>query len=136
MDISHEAVEIGRRGRYTVKGAELIDYTVKDAELIDTNILDRMTSAEIEEIFDRDGDEVTVKSWIREGTEWRVGDVGKVGIGDLLGPQEIVVASNFLCHMDEVSADACLRSIARLVGPRGYLFVSGVDLDVRTKGRR
>jgi len=78
MDISHEAVEIGRRGRYTVK----------DAELIDTNILERMTSAEIEEIFDRDGDEVTVKSWIREGIEWHVGDVGEVGIGDVLGPQE------------------------------------------------
>ena len=43
------------------------------------------------------------------------------------------MASNFLCHMDEVSAEACLRNIARLVGPRGYLFVSGVDLDVRTK---
>src|SRR5271166_5523838 len=33
MDISHEAVEIGRRGRYTVK----------DPELIDTNILERLT---------------------------------------------------------------------------------------------
>jgi SAM-dependent methyltransferase len=122
-DISREAVEIGRRAKYSVK----------DAELIDTNILERMTSAEIEEIFDRDGEEVTVKSWIREGIEWCVGDVGKVGIGDLLGPQEIMVASNFLCHMDEASAEACLRNIARLVAPRGYLFVSGIDLDVRTK---
>jgi SAM-dependent methyltransferase len=123
MDISHEAVAIGRRG----------EYSVTDAKLIDSNILERMTSAEIEEIFDRDGDVVSVKSWIREGIEWRVGDAGKIGIGDLLGPQEIVVASNFLCHMDQVSAEACLRNIARLVAPRGYLFVSGVDLDVRTK---
>jgi CheR methyltransferase, SAM binding domain len=123
MDISHDAVEIGRRGRYSVK----------DSELIDSNILERMTSAEIEEIFDRKGDEVSVKPWIREGIEWRVGDAGKVGIGDLLGPQEIVVANNFLCHMDESSGEACLRNIACLVGPQGYLFVAGVDLDVRTK---
>jgi len=126
MDISHDAVEIGRRGRYSLR----------DPELIDSNILERMTSGEIEEIFDRDGrdgDVVSVKSWIREEIEWRAGDVGRVGIDDLLGPQEIVVASNFLCHMDPVSAEACLRNIARLVGSRGYLFVSGVDLDVRTK---
>jgi mannose-6-phosphate isomerase-like protein (cupin superfamily)/SAM-dependent methyltransferase len=123
MDISDDAVEIGRRGRYLVKRDELSD----------TNILERMTSAEVEEIFDREGDEVSVKPWIREGIEWRVGDAGKVGIGDLLGPQEIVVASNFLCHMDELSAEACLRNIARLIDPQGYLFVAGVDLDVRMK---
>jgi mannose-6-phosphate isomerase-like protein (cupin superfamily)/SAM-dependent methyltransferase len=123
MDISPEAVEIGRRG----------EYSVTDPKLADSNILERMTSAEIEEIFVRDGDKVTVKSWIREGIEWRVGDAGKVGTGDLLGPQEIAVASNFLCHMDPASAAACLRNIARLVAPWGYLLVSGVDLDVRTR---
>jgi SAM-dependent methyltransferase len=123
VDISNEAVEIARGGKYSMQ----------DTELIDTNILERMTSAEIEEIFDRDGDKVTIKSWIRDGIEWHVGDVRKLEIGDLLGPQEIVVASNFLCHMDELSAEACLRNIARLVGPQGFLFVSGVDLDVRTK---
>ena len=26
-----------------------------------------------------------------------------------------------------------MRNIAHLVGPRGYLFVSGIDLDIRTK---
>jgi hypothetical protein len=30
-------------------------------------------------------------------------------------------------------AERCLRSIARLVAPGGHLFVSGIDLDVRTK---
>jgi hypothetical protein len=124
IDISHDAVEIARRGRYSST----------DFELNDTNILERMTSAEIEEIFDREADDVvSVKSWIREGIEWHVGDVAKVRTDDLLGPQEIVVASNFLCHMHEASAEACLRNIADLVAPKGYLFVSGVDLDVRAK---
>jgi SAM-dependent methyltransferase len=123
MDISQEAVELGRRGKYSVT----------DADLPDSNILERMTSAEIEEIFDGDGDKVTVKSGIRQGIEWHVGDARKVGIGDFLGLQEIVVASNFLCHMDQGSAEACLRNIARLVAPGGFLFVSGIDLDVRAK---
>ena len=35
-----------------------------------------------------------------------------------------------------VSALSCVRNIARLVKPGGYLFVSGVDLDVRTRVAR
>jgi hypothetical protein len=45
----------------------------------------------------------------------------------------MVVASNFLCHMAPADAEKCLGNIARLVSAGGYLFVSGVDLDVRTK---
>ena len=30
-------------------------------------------------------------------------------------------------------AERCLRNIVRLVSPHGYLFVAGIDLDVRTK---
>jgi hypothetical protein len=50
-----------------------------------------------------------------------------------LGPQDIVVANNFLCHMEPPAAESCLRNIAGLLDRGGYLFVSGVDLDVRTK---
>jgi SAM-dependent methyltransferase len=59
--------------------------------------------------------------------------VGGPEILGTLGLQDIVVASNFLCHMDDALAAACLRNIGRLVAPQGYLIVSGVDLDVRTK---
>jgi hypothetical protein len=52
---------------------------------------------------------------------------------DALGPQDILIASNFLCHMYPSMAERCLRNIARLVRPHGYLFVSGIDLDIRTK---
>jgi hypothetical protein len=44
-----------------------------------------------------------------------------------------VVANRFLCHTQPEEAEACLRNLARLVKPRGYLFVSGVDLNVRTE---
>jgi SAM-dependent methyltransferase len=45
----------------------------------------------------------------------------------------VVVANNFLCHMGDAEAERGLRNIARLVAPQGYLIVSGIDLDVRTK---
>jgi hypothetical protein len=35
--------------------------------------------------------------------------------------------------MDPTNAERCLRNLASLVVPGGYLFVSGVDLDVRTR---
>jgi 2-polyprenyl-3-methyl-5-hydroxy-6-metoxy-1,4-benzoquinol methylase len=52
---------------------------------------------------------------------------------DALTQQDTVIASNFLCHMPSPTAETCLRNIGRLVRPHGYLFVSGIDLDVRTK---
>jgi SAM-dependent methyltransferase len=84
-------------------------------------------------MFDRDGDVLTVKSWLKEGIEWQVGDVGEPEFFGALGPQDMVIANNFLCHMDPPAAERCLRNIARLVKPHGYLFVSGIDLDIRTK---
>ena len=80
-----------------------------------------------------DGDVMTVRPWIKEGIVWQVGDAADRGIVDALGPQDMVVANNFLCHMDDSDAEWCLRNIARLVSYYGYLFVSGIDLDVRTK---
>ena len=122
-DISKKAVEFGQRGRYSLI----------DPQLTDSNVFERVTEAEMTDLFDRDGDVVTVKPWIREGIEWRVGDVTNPETIDALGPQDIVIASNFLCHMPPKMAEECLRNIARLARPDGYLFVSGIDFDVRTK---
>ena len=44
-------------------------------QLTGTDIFERMTETEIMELFDRDGDVVTVKPWIKEGIKWQVGDV-------------------------------------------------------------
>jgi chemotaxis methyl-accepting protein methylase/mannose-6-phosphate isomerase-like protein (cupin superfamily) len=123
LDISKPAVEFGKCGRYSLV----------DPQLTDTDIFERMTETEIMELFDRNGDVVTVKTWIKEGIRWQVGDVAELETLDALGPQDIVVANNFLCHMRPLMAERCLRNIARLVRPHGYLFVSGIDLDVRTK---
>jgi hypothetical protein len=95
-----------------------------------------MTEPEIADFFDRDGDRLVIKSWLGEGIDWCVGDAGDATMAEVLGPREIVVASNFLCHMDAEVAEKCLRNIGRLVSSGGYLFVSGVDLDVREKVAR
>jgi len=123
VDISKRAVEVGKGGAYSVVAPQVTN----------TNIFERMTDTEIEEMFDGDGDVLTVKSWLKEGIEWQVGDVEEPEFFGALGPQDMVIANNFLCHMDPPAAERCLRNIARLVKPRGYLFVSGIDLDIRTK---
>jgi len=124
VDISTLAVEAGKAGVYSLVASPLT---------ADVDIFERMTEDEIAELFDRQRDAMAVRSWIKEGIEWKVGSVAEPEIIDALGPQDIVIANNFLCHMDDTMAEKCLRNIARLVIPYGYLFVSGIDLDVRTK---
>jgi SAM-dependent methyltransferase len=84
-------------------------------------------------LFEKRGDVLVVKPWVREGIRWQVGDAGDAKLAQALGPHDIVLANNFLCHMDGARAESCLRNIAGLVSPHGHLFVTGIDLDVRTK---
>jgi len=123
VDCSPQAVEFAERGVYSRAVSELAA----------TDIFERMTPGEIEEMFQIDGATATVKPWVREGIEWGVEDAGDPQLSHSLGPQDIVVANNFLCHMSPWEAERCLRNIARLVAPQGYLIVAGIDLDVRTK---
>jgi chemotaxis methyl-accepting protein methylase len=126
VDISREAVEFASRG----------EYPLAVSELSGTKLFEAVTAAEMEELFETSGDVVRVKPWIKERIEWHVGDVGDEETIRALGPQDIVIANNFLCHMEPPDAERCLRNIARLTGPQGVLFVSGIDLDVRTKVAR
>ena len=123
VDIATEAVEAAQKGLYEPGRSELVDEP----------IFERMTAKEMEEMFERIGDRLRIKPGIREGIVWHVGDAADPRILETLGPQDIVVANRFLCHMGPLQAESCIRNIARLLVPGGYLFVSGVDLDVRTK---
>jgi SAM-dependent methyltransferase/quercetin dioxygenase-like cupin family protein len=129
-DISRDVLEFARGGVYPVKSS------VESSHLSDPAVFERMSRDEVEEFFHREDDVVRVKQWIKEGINWDVGDVGDPGIAERLGTYDIVVSNNFLCHMEPEKAERCLRNIARLVAPRGYLFVTGIDLDVRTKVAR
>ena len=124
------AVDISRQ---ILKFAEKGIYAPDTCELVGCSILERLTAHEMEQMFDWEGDQARIKPWLREGITWQLGDASSPELIHVLGPQDIVVASNFLCHMEPLDAENCLRNIAVLVDRGGYLFVSGVDLEVRPK---
>ena len=126
VDISKEVLEFARKGIYSSRSLAF------SPDLP----LGRLTEKEMEEMFDKDGDKLKIKSWINAGIIWKLGDARDPKIVDEIGLQDMVVASNFLCHMDPPEAETCLRNIVRLVNPGGYLLVTGIDLDVRTKVAR
>jgi SAM-dependent methyltransferase len=123
VDISKEILSFAEKGIYSPDTSQFVS----------ASIFDRLTETEMIEMFDWEGDEAKVKSWLREGIRWQLGNAADAKLINILGSQDMVVASNFLCHMARADAEKCLRNIARLVSPSGYLFASGVDLDVRTK---
>jgi chemotaxis methyl-accepting protein methylase len=148
VDISQDVLELAERGVYSLKSPDVFnapnhegvtetgDVTWNTWRDQDTSIFERMTDGEMEAMFNGEGDPVTVKAWLKEGIIWHLGDAGDPELVSVLGPQDMVVANRFLCHMDPMAAERCLRNIARLVKPGGYLFVSGVNLDVRTNVAR
>ena len=99
-------------------------------------IFERLTETERSEIFDWQAGVATVKPAFRDGVSFHLGDAADPMLLDALGPQDIVMASNFLCHMAPAKAEQCLRNLVRLVAPGGYVLVVGVDLNVRAKVAR
>jgi SAM-dependent methyltransferase len=108
-------------------------YTDASSGLVGSSIFERLSETERREIFDWEGETATVKPWIRAGISWYAGDAGDAALVQALGPQDIVLASNFLCHMAPAAAERCLRNIVRLLEPGGHVFVAGVDLEVRAR---
>jgi SAM-dependent methyltransferase len=121
VDISPEVLRVAERGVYSPEASAMVH----------SSIFEGLTEMERAEIFDWEGDNGVIKPWLRDGVTWRIGDASDPGLITSLGRQDLVVANNFLCHMPGRSAQVCLRNLAQLVDPGGYLFVSGVDLDVR-----
>ena len=101
-----------------------------------TSVFERMSADEIAAMFECEDQRAQVRPPFRENIAWSVGDAGDPKLIDEFGLQDIVVANRFLCHMQPDEAETCLRRLACLVKPGGYLFVSGVDLKVRTKVAR
>jgi hypothetical protein len=123
VDISIDVLNHARNGVYT-KISET---------LVETNLFERMTESEKYEMFDHVDGQFIVKSWIKQNITWHVADAGEHRTVELIGKNNIVVANNFLCHMPPIKAENCLRNIAEMVDANGYLFVSGIDVDVRAR---
>lgn len=123
IDISQEIINVAKEAVYSPEKTALVG----------ENIFERLTQQEITDIFDGENGRFRIKSWISQGVDWQVGDAADPQLAKELGPAGIVIANKFLCHMKPYQAEICLRNLANFAKPDGYLFVSGVDLDVRTK---
>jgi chemotaxis methyl-accepting protein methylase len=151
VDISQEILEFAKEGTYSLNGADpsraantegitdpgqTSDLDRKTCLDQDASIFERMTDEEVKAVFDVGIDEVRVRPWLKEGITWVRSDAGDPGLITALGLQDIVVANRFLCHMEPAAARRCLINIGLMVKPGGYLFVCGIDLDVRTRVAR
>jgi len=145
VDISEEMVAFAEEGTYSAAGADASNVnsntdatengyvgknTRKDQK---TSIFERLSDREMQEMFESKDDQLTIRSWLRRDVVWICGDACDPDLAHSLRLQDIVVANRFLCHMKPSVAEPCLRNIARMVKPGGYLFVSGVDLDLRRR---
>lgn len=144
LDISKEILEFAARGTYSLNRSDAMDCdedAIKEHDdvrwntLRDQNacIFERMSGEEIDAIFEVQGNKASVRPWLRKGITWLHGDACDPGLRAKCGMHDFVVANRFLCHMDRAAARRCLINVGHLVRPGGYLFVSGVDLDVRTQ---
>jgi chemotaxis methyl-accepting protein methylase len=106
VDISKEILNFAEKGVYASDTRGLVG----------SSIFERLTAYEMEHMFDSEGDEARVKPWLREGTTWQLGDASSPELILFLGPQDIVVANNFLCHMEPPAAENCLRNNRGLGG--------------------
>ena len=125
LDISPEVLAIAERGVYSADVSQIVSEP----------IFERMSDDEKTEMFDAEADRLTVKPWLRR-IAWHLGDARDPDLVAALGPQDVVVANDFLCHMEVGEAESCLRNIALLVRPGGHLVVSGVDIDTRSRVAR
>jgi SAM-dependent methyltransferase len=96
----------------------------------------RMTAPEMNAMFEMSHGEFRIRPYLKHGIHWVRGDAADPGLATTLGPQDLVIANRFLCHMKPTFSEACLRNVSRSVKPGGYLGISGIDLDIRTKVAR
>jgi 2-polyprenyl-3-methyl-5-hydroxy-6-metoxy-1,4-benzoquinol methylase len=116
FDIDESALEVAKTGRFNT----------------DARVLSTLTPEEIDELFDKDGVELQVKDKFRN-IDWHLQDPTREPLTSNHPKQDIVIANRFLFHMDCKEQYRALKAIVSMVRPGGYLFVSGVDLGVRTR---
>ena len=130
IDISPDVVEVAGRGIYQPNAPDVAGglYDVGGGRDIATEL------AVFEGLVEpAPHGAVRVQDWLREGVSWKTGDATDPRLLGLLGPQDVVLARNFLGPMEDDLAEKCLRNVARLLVPRGCLVVDGVDLDLKAR---
>lgn len=116
IDISAAALEKAQQGAYLRQDMEFRGENRGNASC---------------DLFETEGQYVRVKACIKDGTRWAQGDARDRRLASVFGLHDIVLANNFLVHMDRSQASSALANVARLVKPGGFLVCRGVDLSVR-----
>lgn len=122
MDVSEPALAVAQAARYNRAGREV----------------QRLTPSQLKELIDGgllidENETLTVPECYRQRATWVLGSVFDKTLRQRLGPQDIVFVNNVLCHFHDPQAAEALENIADLIDSGGYLFLSGVDPDVRTR---
>ena len=145
LDISKEILEFAEAGVYSlrshdgtgapnrddlVRGRDVSTNTLRDQPL---SMFERVSPEEMVAMFDREGDQVTVKPPFRDGIIWHVGDAEilvsrRFGSSGYRGSEPVPVP-----HVSKGGRSVLAQS--RAFGQaRRIPFVSGVDLDVEQGG--
>lgn len=95
--------------------------------------LERLCTPAPVALFDRKGEALRISDRIAAAPSWVLHDARDAKLRHAIGEQDVVFANNILCHMYDREAEQCLRNIAGLMAPGGYLFMYGVDLDVKSR---
>ena len=115
IDISREAIEKAECGVYDASDREL----------------ENLKDEEVDGVFLKSNNLFKIHPSLKSNITWHVADACNPLMLDMIGLQDIVIANNFLIHWCDEKAEQCLRSIFDMVSPGGFLFVWGVDLDVK-----
>lgn len=119
LELSKDSLQLAMKGEYPLDLYE--------------GHMERLTEKERKEFFIIKNNVAYINPGLKDKTKWLEGDACDPDLVSLLGYQDIVLANRFLCHMYPEDAERCLQNIIKLIKPGGYLFVSGVDLDIRRK---
>jgi len=119
VDISEECIQAASRGVYPFRVPEVAVGGVSENSH--------------ERFLTREAKTLVVLDWIKESVRWAVGDACSPDLAAHFGRHDVVFANNFLFQMPPDRSEACLRNLTPLVAPNGYLVVSGVDLDLRSR---
>lgn len=120
LDISEPSLAAARSGRYSRAGRELERLT---REQVDGLIAGGL-------LVD-DGGSLAVPACYRDCARWDTANVFDHALGERFGAHDIVFVNNVLCHFSDAEAVPALENIARLVDVGGYLFINGVNPDVK-----
>ncbi len=125
VDIDAPALDKARSGVFDVREHELSRLPEEE--------LERLCTPAPVALFNRDGETLRISDHLVSAPSWVLHDALDPELPSAIGQQDIVLANNILCHMYDREAECCLRNLAGLVAPGGYLFMYGVDLDVKAR---